>query len=105
MPAGCQGAAVSLSAACTQVVAASWPAVLFHWAGAKPSKQEWPNAPPVFCCRLPVRAPVLQVLGMHALRHEEFKEGCKAACNGPYDGMWSKTMIGYDNEVRWAGGI
>lgn len=27
------------------------------------------------------------VLGMHALRHEEFQEGCKAACNGPYDGM------------------
>lgn len=39
------------------------------------------------------------VLGMHALRHEEFKEGCKAACNGPYDGMWSKTMMGYDSEV------
>lgn len=36
---------------------------------------------------------------MHALRHEEFKEGCKAACNGPYDGMWSKTMMGYDSEV------
>ena len=60
------------------------------------------------------------VLGMHALRHEvsgretedaayigwsspygrsvhplkEFEEGCKAACNGPYDGKWSKTMIG-----------
>lgn len=38
------------------------------------------------------------VLGMHALRHEEFKEGCKAACNGPYSGMWSKTMMGYDSE-------
>ncbi|KAL4419410.1 hypothetical protein ABPG77_003384 [Micractinium sp. CCAP 211/92] len=38
------------------------------------------------------------VLGMRALRHEEFKEGCKAACKGPYDGMWSKTMMGYDAE-------
>lgn len=28
-------------------------------------------------------------LGMRALRHEEFQEGCKAACNGPYDGMWA----------------
>uniref|UniRef100_A0A8C5LYF1 Glyoxalase domain-containing protein n=1 Tax=Leptobrachium leishanense TaxID=445787 RepID=A0A8C5LYF1_9ANUR len=27
------------------------------------------------------------------LRHEEF-EGCKATFNGPYDGKWSKTMIG-----------
>lgn len=25
-------------------------------------------------------------------------QGCKAACNGPYDGMWSKTMMGYDSE-------
>lgn len=41
-----------------------------------------------------------EVLGMHALRHEEFKEGCKAACNGPYDGMWSKTMMGYDSEDK-----
>ena len=39
------------------------------------------------------------VLGMHALRHEEFKEGCRAACNGPYDGMWSKTVMGYADEV------
>ncbi|KAK3283011.1 hypothetical protein CYMTET_9275, partial [Cymbomonas tetramitiformis] len=38
------------------------------------------------------------VLGMKALRHEEFKEGCAAACNGPYDGTWSKTMIGYGPE-------
>ena len=35
---------------------------------------------------------------MHALRHEEFEDGCKAACNGPYDGKWSKTMIGYGPE-------
>jgi len=35
---------------------------------------------------------------MHALRHEEFVDGCKAACNGPYDGKWSKTMIGYGPE-------
>ncbi|KAB7504552.1 Glyoxalase domain-containing protein 4, partial [Armadillidium nasatum] len=32
------------------------------------------------------------------LRHEEFDEGCKAACNGPYGGKWSKTMIGYGSE-------
>jgi len=38
------------------------------------------------------------LLGMKALRHEEFKEGCQAACNGPYDGQWSKTMIGYGPE-------
>ena len=44
------------------------------------------------------------VLGMHALRHEEFKEGCKAACNGPYSGMWSKTMMGYDSEASCRGG-
>jgi hypothetical protein len=23
---------------------------------------------------------------------------CEAACNGPYDGKWSKTMIGYGDE-------
>ncbi|OON20297.1 glyoxalase family protein [Opisthorchis viverrini] len=38
------------------------------------------------------------VLGMTVLRHEEFAEGCKAFCNGPYDGKWSKTMIGYGPE-------
>ncbi|NXF60301.1 GLOD4 protein, partial [Ciccaba nigrolineata] len=32
------------------------------------------------------------------LRHEEFEEGCKATCNGPYDGKWSKTMVGYGPE-------
>ncbi|GLI64999.1 hypothetical protein VaNZ11_008425 [Volvox africanus] len=35
---------------------------------------------------------------MEPLRHEEFSEGCTAACNGPYDGRWSKTMIGYGSE-------
>lgn len=39
-----------------------------------------------------------EVLGMKVLRHEEFEEGCKATCNGPYDGKWSKTMIGYGTE-------
>jgi catechol 2,3-dioxygenase-like lactoylglutathione lyase family enzyme len=39
-----------------------------------------------------------EVLGMKVLRHEEFTEGCKATCNGPYDNMWSKTMIGYGSE-------
>ncbi|NP_001085671.1 glyoxalase domain containing 4 L homeolog [Xenopus laevis] len=39
-----------------------------------------------------------ELLGMKVLRHEEFEEGCKATCNGPYDGKWSKTMIGYGSE-------
>ncbi|XP_078491926.1 glyoxalase domain-containing protein 4-like [Ciona intestinalis] len=39
-----------------------------------------------------------EILGMKVLRHEEFEEGCKATCNGPYDGKWSKTMIGYGDE-------
>ncbi|CAG9838303.1 unnamed protein product [Diabrotica balteata] len=39
-----------------------------------------------------------QVLGMKLLRHEEFAEGCEATCNGPYDGRWSKTMVGYGEE-------
>ncbi|XP_046680472.1 glyoxalase domain-containing protein 4 isoform X1 [Homalodisca vitripennis] len=38
------------------------------------------------------------ILGMKALRHEEFQEGCDAACNGPYDNRWSKTMVGYGPE-------
>lgn len=38
------------------------------------------------------------VLGMKVLRHEEFEEGCKASCNGPYDGKWSKTMVGFGPE-------
>jgi lactoylglutathione lyase len=39
-----------------------------------------------------------EVLGMRVLRHEEFEKGCEAACNGPYDGRWSKTMVGYGPE-------
>ncbi|XP_067928388.1 glyoxalase domain-containing protein 4-like [Watersipora subatra] len=39
-------------------------------------------------------------LGMKILRHEEFEEGCKASCNGPYDGRWSKTMVGYGSEDK-----
>ncbi|KAM6372915.1 glyoxalase domain-containing protein 4 isoform 1-T1 [Pluvialis apricaria] len=39
-----------------------------------------------------------ELLGMSVLRHEEFEEGCKATCNGPYDGKWSKTMVGYGPE-------
>lgn len=35
---------------------------------------------------------------MKVLRHEIFDKGCEAACNGPYDGKWSKTMIGYGSE-------
>lgn len=41
---------------------------------------------------------LLDTLGMKVLRHEEFTEGCEAACNGPYDGRWSKTMVGYADE-------
>ena len=40
----------------------------------------------------------LNILNMQILRHEEFEEGCDAACNGPYDGKWSKTMVGYGDE-------
>jgi lactoylglutathione lyase len=39
-----------------------------------------------------------KTLGMRVLRHEEFSEGCSATCNGPYDGRWSKTMVGYGDE-------
>jgi len=35
---------------------------------------------------------------MDVLRHEEFDGGCEAACGGPYDGKWSKTMMGYGAE-------
>ncbi|KAH9395312.1 Glyoxalase domain-containing protein 4 [Tyrophagus putrescentiae] len=38
------------------------------------------------------------LLGMKVLRHEEFHTMCEAQCNGPYDGKWSKTMIGYGPE-------
>jgi len=38
------------------------------------------------------------ILGMQVLRHEEFDSGCEATCNGPYDGRWSKTMIGFGRE-------
>ncbi|KAI8507578.1 Glyoxalase domain-containing protein 4 [Branchiostoma belcheri] len=41
------------------------------------------------------------ILGMKVLRHEEFEEGCKASCNGPYDGRWSKTMVGYGPEDNY----
>lgn len=39
------------------------------------------------------------LLGMTVLRHEEFTEQCEAQCNGPYDGKWSKTMVGYGPET------
>lgn len=39
-----------------------------------------------------------EILGMQFLRHEEFEEGCKATCNGPYDGKWSKSMVGFGPE-------
>lgn len=40
-------------------------------------------------------------LGMTVLRHEVFDQGCEAACNGPYAGKWSKTMIGYGPEDEY----
>jgi catechol 2,3-dioxygenase-like lactoylglutathione lyase family enzyme len=49
---------------------------------------------------LPPTSNLPDVLGMHALRHEEFEDGCKASCNGPYDSKWSKTMIGYGPEDK-----
>ncbi|KRX94344.1 Glyoxalase 1 [Trichinella pseudospiralis] len=39
-----------------------------------------------------------KTLGMKILRHEEFSDPCKAMCNGPFDGKWSKTMLGYGPE-------
>ncbi|KRX17245.1 Glyoxalase 1 [Trichinella nelsoni] len=39
-----------------------------------------------------------KTLGMKILRHEEFSDPCKAMCNGPFDGKWSKTMVGYGPE-------
>ena len=33
------------------------------------------------------------ILGMKILRHEEFEKGCEAACNGPYDGKYARTVI------------
>uniref|UniRef100_A0A915C1X3 VOC domain-containing protein n=1 Tax=Parascaris univalens TaxID=6257 RepID=A0A915C1X3_PARUN len=42
----------------------------------------------------------INILGMKVLRHEEFEEGCKATCNGPYNGKWSKTMVGYGEEDK-----
>ena len=41
-----------------------------------------------------------ETLGMHCLRHEEFGEPCKASCNGPFDGKWSKSMLGYGPEAE-----
>lgn len=38
---------------------------------------------------------------MKVLRHEEFTETCAAACNGPYDNRWSKTMLGYGDESAY----
>jgi len=40
----------------------------------------------------------IDILAMKVLRHEEFEEGCEATCNGPYEGKWSKTMMGYGDE-------
>lgn len=37
-------------------------------------------------------------LGAKVLRHEEFQQGCQATCNGPHEGHWTKTMIGWGSE-------
>uniref|UniRef100_A0A8C8C028 VOC domain-containing protein n=1 Tax=Oncorhynchus tshawytscha TaxID=74940 RepID=A0A8C8C028_ONCTS len=42
--------------------------------------------------------PLLFFVAGEILRHEEFEEGCRATCNGPYDGKWSKTMVGFGPE-------
>uniref|UniRef100_A0A8C7MWL7 Glyoxalase domain-containing protein n=1 Tax=Oncorhynchus kisutch TaxID=8019 RepID=A0A8C7MWL7_ONCKI len=31
---------------------------------------------------------------MKILCHKEFEEGCTATCKGPYDGKWSKAVVG-----------
>ncbi|KAK3930950.1 Glyoxalase domain-containing protein 4 [Frankliniella fusca] len=55
-----------------------------------------------YVVRVPDRKKTIQfyrdILGMKVLRHEEFREGCAAACNGGYDNRWSKTMVGYGPE-------
>ncbi|OQR68223.1 glyoxalase domain-containing protein 4-like [Tropilaelaps mercedesae] len=55
-----------------------------------------------YVCKVPDRSLAIkfytQILGMRVLRHEEFETGCQAACNGRYDGFWSKTMVGYGSE-------
>ncbi|KAJ8682821.1 hypothetical protein QAD02_018613 [Eretmocerus hayati] len=55
-----------------------------------------------FVFKIPERKQTLKfyrdILGMKVLRHEEFTEGCEAACNGPYANRWSKTMVGYGPE-------
>lgn len=39
-----------------------------------------------------------KVLNYKILRHEEFKTGCEAQCNGKYDGYWSKSILGRKGE-------
>jgi len=41
---------------------------------------------------------MLDVLGMHVLKHEEKEEKCPINSNGPWNSAWSKTMIGYGEE-------
>ena len=47
---------------------------------------------PCLCCTAP------SCPRIHSRVQIQFTEGCAAACNGPYDGKWSKTMIGYGDE-------
>ncbi|KAL0481673.1 glyoxalase [Acrasis kona] len=42
-----------------------------------------------------------EVLDSRVYRHEEFDSGCEATCNGPYDGSWSKTMLGPSDEKKF----
>jgi len=41
---------------------------------------------------------MVDVLGMHILKHEEFEETSTSLINGPWNTIWSKTMIGYGEE-------
>jgi len=43
---------------------------------------------------------MVDILGMHILKHSEMDKGCSLNCNGPYDNPWSKTMIGYGEEEK-----
>tara|TARA_R110002050_G_scaffold52948_2_gene120406 strand:- start:224 stop:412 length:189 start_codon:yes stop_codon:yes gene_type:complete len=41
-------------------------------------------------CRDAILNILINTLDMKVLRHEEFKEGCAASCNGGFGDSWSK---------------
>jgi len=43
---------------------------------------------------------MLDVLGMHILKHEEKEQKCPINSNGPWNSAWSRTMIGYGEECE-----